>query len=73
MTPIKDYIAQQFIGKKFHFKCDCLFKMDFIGIPKGYILHGDEILLQIEPEDKPGKIIEIGTNHPHMNIEEKEP
>ena len=67
MTQFKEYIAQNLIGKKLHFKCDCIFPMDFIGIIKGYSISNNEMIFDV---DKDGKIIQIGENHPKLSIEE---
>ena len=67
MKPIKDYIAESFIGKTFHFKCECLLLLDVTGTVKGHKLVGDEIVLTV---DVNGKLISIGLNHPKLKIEE---
>lgn len=67
MENFKEFIAQQLIGRNFHFKCQCLFPLDFIGVVKGYKIQGDEIIWKIDNE---GKLIDIGMNHPNMTVEE---
>lgn len=67
MTNFKEYIASSFINKKLHFKCQCLFPLDFVGTIKGYKIQGDEIVWKV---DRDGKIIDIGINHPNMTVEE---
>lgn len=67
MTPIKEYTGEMFKGKRLHFKCDCLFPLDFIGTVRGYRINKEEIILQV---DRGGKIIDIGLNHPKMTVEE---
>ena len=67
MTKLKDYIASQLIGKKVHFRCQCLFPLDFIGVVKDYTLSNDRIIWKVEREN--GKIIDIELNHPNMMIE----
>ena len=63
---IKDYIAKKLIGEKLHFKCDCLFNINVIGIIKDYEINNNEIIFIVDVD---GKIIKIGENHPNMNIE----
>ena len=70
MTPIKDYIAEGFVGNTYHFKCDCLMPLDFIGVVRGYRISNEEIIFQIEEAEKK-KLIEIGINHPKMMIEKR--
>ena len=67
MKPVKEYIAEMFIGKKFHFKCECLMPLDAEGVVKGYKFSGDEIVLSV---DVSGKLISIGLNHPKLKIKE---
>lgn len=66
LVNIKDYVGQQFIGKNFHFKCECLFPLDFVGKVLGYKISNDEIILSVAKESK---IISIGLNHPNLQIE----
>lgn len=65
MIPIKEYIANQFVGKKLHLKCDCLVGLDVQGPCVGYDISGTEILLHIEVN---GRTIPIGLNTPNLNI-----
>ena len=65
MENFKQYIAKQLIGKKLHFKCDCLFKIDHIGIIKDYEIKANEIIFIV---DVNGKIIKIGENHPNLQV-----
>lgn len=67
MKPIKNYIAEQFINKSFHFKCDCLIPIDVIGNVKEYKITGHEIVLYVMIENN--KIIQIGLNTPSLQIE----
>jgi hypothetical protein len=69
MTPIKNYIATQFLNKKFRFTCDCLIPIDITGIVRDYEIKGIEIVLFVSRE-KDGKIIHIGLNTPSLQIEE---
>ena len=66
MTPIKDFIAKQFINNTYRFKCDCLIPFDLIGTVKDYQISGNEIVLLVEVN---GKIIHIGLNTSALNIE----
>lgn len=65
MIEFKHYIAQQLIGKKLHFKCDCLFPLNHIGIIKDYEISKNEIIYLV---DVNGKIIKIGENHPNLVV-----
>lgn len=67
MIKFKEYIAEQLIGKTLHFKCQCMFALDFVGVVKGYKISGEEIVLKV---DNNQKIIDIGINHPNMMVEE---
>lgn len=67
MTPIKEYIASLMVGKRFHFKCDCLFAIDFVGTIKSYKIDNGQIIFLVEHNSK---IISIDENHPKMKIEE---
>lgn len=66
MIEIKDYIGKSFVGKKLHFKCDCLIGIDIIGYCVLYKIHDNEIILYIEYKDKQ---IPIGLNTPNLQIE----
>lgn len=68
MTPIKTYIADTLVGKRLHFKCDCLLNIDIVGIVKGWSLYQGEIIWDVYTDS--GKIIKIGENHPNMFIDE---
>lgn len=65
MVKFKDYIAKQIIGKKLHFKCDCLFPLDHTGTIKDYEIVNNEIIYIV---DVGGKIIKIGENHPNLQV-----
>ena len=65
MVKFKDYIAKQLIGKKLHFKCDCLFPLDHTGTIKDYEIVNSEIIYIV---DVGGKIIKIGENHPNLQV-----
>lgn len=66
MDDIREYTGKLFIGKKLHFKCECLFPIDFTGEVKGYKINSGEILLSV---DTGKKLINVGLNHPNMKVE----
>ena len=65
MISFKEYIAKEFIGKRVHFKCDCLFPLDHVGMIKDYEINNNEIVFIV---DVGGKIIKIGENHPNLQV-----
>ena len=67
MTPIKNYIADIFIGKTFHFVCDCIIPIDIIGTVKEYSISNNEIILLVDTNKR---ILHIGLNTPSLVIEE---
>jgi len=67
MKPIYNYIGDLMVGNTYHFKCDCLMALDVVGKVLGYTVHGSEMLLDV---DVSGRLIQIGTNHPNLEIEE---
>ena len=69
MTPIKNYIANWFLNRKFRFTCDCLIAIDVTGTVREYEIKGAEIILLIARE-KDGRIVHIGLNTPSLQIEE---
>lgn len=64
-TPFKKHIAQQLVGKRMHFKCNCMFPLDYTGIVKDFDIENNEIVFKV---DIGNKIISIGENHPNMMI-----
>lgn len=68
MIPIKEYIAKLFIGKTFHFKCDCVIAIDVTGEVKDANTIGNEIVLLV---DNGERLIHIGLNSSSLVIEEK--
>jgi len=68
MTPIKTYMADSLVGKRFHFRCNCLLNIDVVGTVKGWSLYHGEIIWDVYTDS--GKFIRIGENHPNMNVEE---
>ena len=65
MTPIKNYIAEQFLNKKYHFVCDCIIPLDVIGVVKDYEITGHEIVLIVLTNDR---LIHIGLNTSSLQI-----
>ena len=65
MISFKDYIAKAFIGRRVHFKCDCLFPLDHVGVIKDYEINSNEIVFIV---DVGGKIIKVGENHPNLQV-----
>lgn len=65
MISFKDYIAKEFIGRRVHFKCDCLFPLDHVGMIKDYEINNNEIVFIVDVD---GKIIKIGENHPNLQV-----
>ena len=68
MTPIKTYMADTLVGKRLHFKCECLLNIDVVGIEKSWSLYQGEIIWDVYTDS--GKLIKIGENHPNMFIDE---
>lgn len=67
MQTFKSYIADKLIGKRLHFKCDCLLGMDYVGIIQDYEFILNEMIFIV---DVNGKIVRIGENHPNLYVEE---
>ena len=65
MINFKNYIAEQLINKKLHFKCDCLFPLDHVGVIKNFEIINNEIIFIVEVD---GKLIKIGENHPNLIV-----
>ena len=68
MTPIKSYMADSLVGKRLHFRCDCVLNIDMVGVVKGWSLYQGEIIWDVFTDS--GKFIRIGENHPNMYIDE---
>jgi hypothetical protein len=68
MIPIKRYIANQFIGKTFHFKCDCVIPIDVVGEVKDAETIGSEIVLLVNTGSH--KLLHIGLNTTSLVVEE---
>jgi hypothetical protein len=65
MTPIKNYIGDQFLNKTYHFVCDCIIPLDVIGVVKDYEIIGHEIVLTVLTNEK---LIHIGLNTSSLQI-----
>lgn len=65
---IKEYIGNQFLHKKFRFKCDCIIPLDVIGYVVDYEISNNEIILLVNSN---GKNLHIGVNTPSLYIEER--
>lgn len=70
MQRIKDYIAEQFLGNTYRFKCDCLLALDIRGCVLDYETTDHEIILHISLISEEEKIVKLGLNHPNLTIEE---
>ena len=46
MTPFYDYVAKQLVGKKVHFKCNCIVGLDVTGVCVSYEIAKTEIWKQ---------------------------
>lgn len=68
MTPIKTYIANMFIGKTYHFKCDCIMPIDVTGEVKDAETIGSEIVLLVDTGSH--KLLHIGLNTSSLVVEE---
>ena len=68
MIPVKTYIANMFIGKTFHFKCECLMPFDVVGEVKDAETVGSEIILLVDIGSH--KLLHIGLNTAMLSIEE---
>lgn len=68
MKHIKAYIGEQFIGKKYHFKCDCIIPIDVIATVTDYDVSGNEIILTVNTDNN--KLLHIGLNAPSLHIQE---
>ena len=61
-------MADSLVGKRLHFRCNCLLNIDVVGTVKGWSLYQGEIIWDVYTKE--GKFIRIGENHPNMEIEE---
>lgn len=66
MHPFDTLVYSQMIGKRVHFKCDCLFPIDFIGTVIGFKLNDGVLSYEVLNNDK---TIYIELTHPNMRAE----
>lgn len=66
MVSYKDFIRQQFIGKKVHFSSDCIVKIDITGTIIDTESVGSEIIYIVNTG---GKLVKIGENTSKLMIE----
>lgn len=72
MLPVLDYIGSLFVGKTYHFSCDCIVPLDFTGEVKDYeVKPSGEIVLTILRDS--GKVFSMGLRHPGLHLEEVHP
>ena len=67
MTPIKEYIGKSFVGKSYHFKCNCIMNLDISGVVCDYEIIGNEVVLLVMHENK---VVRIGLNTPSLMIKD---
>lgn len=67
MESFKQYIAEQLIGKKLKFKCNCIFPINHVGTIVDYKFIQNEIIFIVDID---GKIVQLGENHPNLYVEE---
>lgn len=63
----KKYIGSQLIGKKLNFHCDCAIQFDVTGTIVDYEIVRNELVFMVEAD---GRIIQIGENHPNLEIKQ---
>ena len=63
---LKETFGQLMIGRKAHFTCDCIFKIDVVGTVKSFSIINNEIALDVITED--GKYIQLFENHPNLMV-----
>ena len=64
----KEYIFNKcFKNKKFGFNCDCIIRLDMIGVVVDYKIVNDEMVLKIDVD---GRLIDLGLNTPGLKIKE---
>lgn len=65
---VKEYIFNKcFKNKKFGFDCDCIIRLDVVGIVVDYKIVNDEMVLKIDVD---GRLIDLGLNTPGLKIKE---
>ena len=53
------------MGKKWRFKCDCTFKINIIGVVRGWEQVGSEFIYKV---DTGTKVIRLGSNHGGLKV-----
>ncbi len=66
MVGYKDYIKQQFVGKRVRFMSDCIIKIDVTGVVVDTEQSGSEIMFLV---DTGSRIVKIGENTSKLQIE----
>ena len=66
MVGYKDYIKQQFVGKRVRFMSDCIIKIDITGVVVDTEQSGSEIMFLV---DTGSRIVKIGENTSKLQIE----
>lgn len=66
MVVYKEWIAEQLLGKKVRFKCECLIAMDITGKVVEADVSKNEIVYTVESD---GRYVKIGENTPKLQIE----
>lgn len=67
MMNFKQHIAKQMVGQVLRFKCTCVLPFDIIGTIRGFEIINNEIIFDVETNNK---IIKIGENHPNLEVSE---
>ena len=67
MVSWKDFIRNQFIGKKLHFIADCVIPIDITGLVVDLEWHSGEIIFCVQLDS--GKISKIGSNTTNLRFE----
>lgn len=67
MTPIKEYIGKSFVGKPYHFTCNCIMNLDISGVVCDYEIIDNEVVLLVMHADK---VVRIGLNTPSLMIKD---
>lgn len=65
---IKQYIAEQFVNKKYSFYSDCTMPINISGVVVGYNMKGNNIVLTVQTDTK--KLVYIDIEHPKLMIQE---
>lgn len=66
MREFKRYIAERLVGERLKFSCNCAIPINAVGRIVDYEIINNEILFSV---DMNGRVIQIGENHPNMEVE----